>query len=228
MRSTGCGIGFGFDGDGDRMVPVSSNGKMVSPDRVLAAYARYKVNRNKGGTIVTHVGTSMVVDDVVKEVGGKVIRTPVGDSFITEAIEKHEAIFGGEPVGAWVFPENQMCPSGVLGALKILEALEFLEQTIEEFLQSVPIYPIERFKQECPNLKKQKLMSTIFEKYPSIFNDIESFSDVDGLRINTTNGWVLIRPSGTEPLIRVTIEGRTKSEIENIMLKTRLLLKQVM
>jgi phosphoglucosamine mutase len=227
MRTTGCSIGFGFDGDGDRMMPVSSNGKMVNPDRVLAAYAGYEVERNNGGTVVTHVGSSMVIDDVVKKAGGKVIRTPVGDSFITEAMAKHKAVFGGEPVGAWIFPEYQMCPSGVLGALKILEALEFLEQTLEEFIQLAPIYPLERFKLICPNNKKQTVMTTIIEKYPDIFSDIESVSNVDGLRLNTNNGWVLIRPSGTEPLIRVTIEGRTKSDIENIMEKTRQIIKQV-
>jgi phosphoglucosamine mutase len=227
MKSTGCSIGFGFDGDGDRMMPVNSNGKMVNPDRVLAAYAGYEVERNNGGTVVTHVGTSMVVDDVVKNAGGTVIRTPVGDSFITEAMAKHEAVFGGEPVGAWVFPEHQMCPSGVLGALKILEALEFLEQSLEEFIQSAPIYPLERFKLECPNHKKQTVMNAIIEKYPDIFRDVESFNNVDGLRLNTNNGWVLIRPSGTEPLIRITIEGRTKSDVENIMAKTKQIIKKV-
>jgi phosphoglucosamine mutase len=70
-------------------------------------------------------------------------------------------------------------------------------------------------------------MAAIIKKYPNVFSDIESISNVDGLRLNTNNGWVLIRPSGTEPLIRVTIEGRSKSDIENIMTKTKQLLKQV-
>jgi phosphoglucosamine mutase len=227
MQSTGCRIGFGFDGDGDRMMPLTSDGKMVNPDRVLAAYAGYKVKRNKGGIIVTHVGASMAVDEVVNKAGGKVIRTPVGDSFVTEAMTKHGAIFGGEPVGAWVFPEIQMCPSGVLSALKVLETLEFLDQSLEEFIQSAPSYPIKRFKLECPNHKKQKVMSYVFEKYSEVFTDIKSISDKDGLRINTKNGWALIRPSGTEPIIRVTIEGRSKSDIENILTQIKQILKQV-
>jgi phosphoglucosamine mutase len=227
MKSTGCSIGFGFDGDGDRMMPVSSNGKMVNPDRALAAYAGYKVERNNGGTVVTHVGASMAVDDVVKKAGGKVIRTPVGDAFITEVMTKHEAVFGGEPVGAWIFPEHQMCPSGVLAALKILEALESLEQTLEEFIQAAPKYPLERFKLECPNYKKQTVMATISEKLPDIFRDIESISNVDGLRLDSSNGWVLIRPSGTEPLIRITIEGRTIEDVEKIKARTKQILKQV-
>jgi phosphoglucosamine mutase len=228
MRATGCEIGFGFDGDGDRMMPVGADGTMVSPDRALAAYAGYVVERNNRGTIVTHVGASMNVDDMVKGAGGKIVRTPVGDAFITEAMMKHRAVFGGEPVGAWVFPEHHMCPAGVLGALKVLEALDYLDQSLEEFIESAPTYPLDRAKLDCPNQRKATVMKAIGSKYMDAFRDVESVSTVDGVRVETPEGWALIRASGTEPLIRITVEGRTRMDVEKIMDKAKQLVKQVM
>jgi phosphoglucosamine mutase len=227
MKKTGCDIGFGFDGDGDRMMPVASDGLMVSPDQALAAYAGYVVERNGGGAIVTHVGASMNVDDMVRKAGGKVIRTPVGDAFITEAMTKHDAIFGGEPVGAWIFPEHHMCPAGVLGALKITEALDYLEKSLEEFIQEAPTYPLSRAKLECSNTRKAQAMKSISENYPDTFRDVEQVSTVDGVRLETQKGWVLIRPSGTEPLLRITIEGRTQEDVESLMAQAQKLVKQV-
>ncbi len=228
MKALGCEVGFGFDGDGDRMMPVGADGLMVNPDRALAAYAGYAVERNGGGTVVTHVGASMNVDEMVKEAGGKIVRTPVGDAFITEAMAGHGAVFGGEPVGAWVFPEHHMCPAGVMGALKVLEALEETGKSIEEFISAAPEYPLDRLKLGCEDKQKTMAMTLIAERYQDAYRDIESVSTVDGVRLEMENGWALIRPSGTEPLIRITVEGRTREDVEDIMDRGKLLVKKVL
>lgn len=228
MKAIGCTVGFGFDGDGDRMMPVGADGLMVNPDKALAAYAGYAVEKNNGGTVVTHVGASMNVDDAVKKAGGKVVRTPVGDAFITEAMMKHKAVFGGEPVGAWVFPEHHMCPAGVLGALKVIEALGDMDKTLEEFISGVPEYPLDRVKLECPEKMKHRAMMLIAKKYQDVFRDVESISKVDGVRLEMEKGWALIRPSGTEPLIRITVEGRTEKDVQAIMDDGQLLVKKVL
>ncbi len=228
MKALGCEGGFGFDGDGDRMMPVGADGLMVNPDRALAAYAGYAVERNGGGTVVTHVGASMNVDEMVKEAGGKIVRTPVGDAFITEAMARHGAVFGGEPVGAWVFPEHHMCPAGVMGALKVLEALEETGKSIEEFISAAPEYPLDRLKLGCKDKQKPMAMTLIAERYQDAYRDVESVSTVDGVRLEMENGWALIRPSGTEPLIRITVEGRTREDVEDIMDRGKLLVKKVL
>jgi len=227
IKLTESDFGFGFDGDGDRMMPVGSDGKMVNPDRILAAYAGYVVDRNNGGVIVTHVGASMSVEDMVRGSGGKVVRTPVGDAFVSEAMINHDAVFGGEPVGAWIFPEHHMCPAGVMGALKIIEALEYLDLTMEEFIESAPEYPINRIKIMCPNQTKQNVMKGVKDNYSEVFKDVQSVNTLDGIRLETTSGWVLIRQSGTEPLIRITVEGKTHQDVESIMEKAKKLVKQV-
>jgi phosphoglucosamine mutase len=228
MKSIGCEVGFGFDGDGDRMMPVGADGSMVNPDRMLAAYAGYVVERNGRGAVVTHVGASMNVDDMVKEAGGQVIRTPVGDAFITEAMARHGAVFGGEPVGAWVFPEHHMCPAGVLGALKVLEALEETGKSMEEFISAAPMYPLDRVKLGCGNEQKPMAMRLISQRYQDAYRNVETISTVDGVRLEMENGWALIRPSGTEPLIRITVEGRTHEDVEDIMDRGKLLVKKVL
>jgi phosphoglucosamine mutase len=228
MKARGVPIGFGFDGDGDRMMPVGSDGATVSPDRVLAAYAGYAVERSGGGVVVTHVGASMSVDDVVAAAGGRVVRTPVGDAFVTEAVAEHGAVFGGEPVGAWVFPEVHMCPDGVLSALKLLEALGETETTLDEFVERAPSYPIGRAKLECPNSLKGKAMASISEDYGYSLKGVREIGTVDGVRLELESGWVLIRPSGTEPFIRVTVEGRSRVDMEILMERAKDLVKKVL
>jgi phosphoglucosamine mutase len=227
MRGRGASMGFGFDGDGDRMMPVGAGGA-ADPDRVLAAYAGYAVERSGGGVVVTHVGASMSVDDVVEEAGGSVVRTPVGDAFITEAVATHGAVFGGEPVGSWVFPEVHMCPDGVLSALKLLEALGEKDVTLEEFVEAVPSYPLGRAKLECPDSLKEKAMEAISEGYMDIVKGVREVSTVDGVRLGLETGWALIRPSGTEPLIRVTVEGRSREDMDALMEKSKSLVKKVL
>jgi phosphomannomutase len=98
MKATGAEAGFGFDGDGDRFMAVDEKGIPISGDRLLAAYAGFAIEKNGGGTVVTHVGASMCVEDVVEAAGGKVVRVRVGDAYITaEEMEKEKVVFGGSP-----------------------------------------------------------------------------------------------------------------------------------
>jgi phosphoglucosamine mutase len=228
IRARGLDMGFGFDGDGDRMMAVDAGGAAVSPDRLLAAYAGYVVEREGGGMVVTHVGTSMSIDDIVREAGGTVVRTPVGDAFITEAMEKHGAVFGGEPVGSWVTPEAHMCPDGVLSALKLMEALKETGLGLTEFAGRAPEYSIEQAKVECPNTKKQPAMQRVADGYRGVFGEVVGVSTVDGVRLDLGDGWVLIRPSGTEPLIRLTAEGRDAGKARTLMEKGKTLVRHVL
>jgi len=217
VRRTKSSIGFGFDGDGDRMMAVTEKGRVPKPDRVLAAYARYIVSLNGGGTVVTHVGASMCVDEAVEAAGGKVVRSKVGDVYITEAMLKNEAIFGGEPVGAWVHPDVNMCPDGLLSALRILLALEAEDKKLSTFISDIPDYPILRTKIDCPNQKKEQAMEKIAKGYKDKFGKTKKESTVDGLRFETKDGWVLIRPSGTEPYIRITVEAQDSKKADKLM-----------
>jgi len=221
MRETKASIGFGFDGDGDRMMAVDEKGNVPSPDRVLAAYAKHVVEERGGGIIVTHVGASMCIDEAVESAGGSVIRTKVGDVHITEAMIANEAVFGGEPVGAWVHPEVHLCPDGILSALKLMLALEEEGKTLSEMVADIPDYPTLRAKVECPNKVKERVMDGVSSNYGEGFSDVRNMTAVDGVRIELEDGWALIRPSGTEPVIRITVEAREEKRAKELLEASR-------
>lgn len=217
VRESGAEIGFGFDGDGDRMMPVDENGETPSPDSVLAAYAGYIVKANGGGTVVTHVGASMSVEEAVEAAGGSVVRTKVGDVHVVESMLENGAIFGGEPVGAWIHPDVHLCPDGLLSAVRLMQALDSEGKTLSQFVSSIPEYPTLRAKVACPKSEKDEAMDSIID-IGEEFGDVTDVSTVDGVRLQLEDGWVLIRPSGTEPIIRITVEahddGRAKELLE--------------
>ena len=223
MKATGAEAGFGFDGDGDRMMAVDETGTPVSGDRLLAAYAGHVVEREGGGNVVTHVGASMCVEDMVEAAGGKVIRVRVGDAYITEEMEKRKAVFGGEPIGAWIFPEVHMCPDGVLGAIKLLHVLEERDQKLSQFVSEVPEYPTQSAKIEVKD--RVKAMKGVEQGYRKAFEDA-SANRVDGLRLQLPEGWILIRASGTEPLIRLTAEGRDEMATTSLLKRGRELVRE--
>lgn len=228
VKSTGARIGFGFDGDGDRMMAVDENGAVPSPDRVLAAYAGHLVERNGGGVVVTHVGASMSVEEAVEDAGGSIVRTKVGDVFVTEALVEHGAIFGGEPVGAWIHPEVHLCPDGILSALKLMSALEEAGKTLSGFVAGVPEYPTLRDKVGCPNVEKGKAMDRVSSTYGEEFGEVRGVSTVDGVRIELADGWVLIRPSGTEPIMRITVEALDKERAQKLLETSKRFVKAVL
>ena len=216
VRDSGAELGFGFDGDGDRMMPVDEKGEIPGPDRVLAAYAGYLVRANGGGTVVTHVGASMSVEETVEAAGGNVVRTKVGDVQVTEAMLETGAIFGGEPVGAWIHPDVHLCPDGILSAVRLMQALGSEGKTLSDFVSGIPEYPTLRSKVACPNSEKDVAMGSISD-IGKEFGAVKDVSTVDGVRLQLEDGWVLIRPSGTEPIIRITVEAHNMARANGLM-----------
>ena len=227
VKDSGAEIGFGFDGDGDRMMPVDENGETPSPDRVLAAYAGYVVRANDGGTVVTHVGTSMSVEEAVEAAGGSVVRTKVGDVHITEAMLETGAIFGGEPVGAWIHPDVHLCPDGLLSAVRLMQALDSDGKTLSQFISGIPEYPTLRAKVTCPNSEKDAAMGSISDLGKE-FGEVTDISTVDGVRLQLEDGWVLIRPSGTEPIIRITVEAHDDERAKGLLETTKNFVQSVL
>ena len=220
VRELKADIGIAYDGDGDRVVFIDEKGNFVSLDQSLALYAAYVIERNRGGTVVTHVEASMCVEDTVEKLGGKVLRTKVGDVSIANAMKNCGAIFGGEPCGAWIHPEHHFCPDGILSSVLFLKMLDEKDAKLSELISQVPSYPILREKVECPNNFKETVMRKVESKIAEVFPDFKDKLTVDGVRLSLSDGWVLIRPSGTEPVIRITAEARDYTVANEIMQKT--------
>ena len=212
-------IGIAYDGDGDRMVVIDEGGVLAPLDQTLAAYASYLVKKHKGGLAVTTVEASMCFEKMIEPLHGKVVRTRVGDVEVVTAVKKHKSVFGGEPCGAWIHPQHHYCPDGILSSVLLLKALEDENKNLSSFVSEVPLYPILREKLPCPNGAKSAVMKDLEKNLPTLYLEIKEKLTVDGVRLTLKNGWILVRASGTEPIIRITVEAEYVKEAENIMEK---------
>ena len=219
VRSVGADVGIAYDGDGDRMALVDERGSFTSFDSVLAAYAAFQTRRRGSAVIVTHVAASMRVEKMVEAAGGKVVRTRVGDVSIASALKKLGAVFGGEPCGAWIHPAFHYCPDGILSSALVLKALEEEGKRLSEFVAEAPEFPLLREKIPCPDSIKYAVVEKTAEMLLKAFPNPKEVLRIDGVRFTLENGWLLVRASGTEPLIRVTVEANSLKEAKQIMKK---------
>jgi phosphoglucosamine mutase len=217
VKALKADVGLAFDGDGDRVAFVDENGAFVDFDRALAAYAAYALKRSGGGTVVTNVEASMCVETMAARFGGKVMRVRVGDVYVSEAMAEVGAVFGGEPCGAWVHPKLHWCPDGPLSAVLMLKALEEENLSLSAFIVQVPQYVTLRENLTCKNEQKKQIVADLKKTITQSFPDFTDLSTVDGVRLALKTGWLLIRASGTEPLIRLTVEGESLKAAQEIM-----------
>lgn len=194
-------LGIAHDGDADRMVAVASDGTFVRGDVLLALFAREAAD--EGDAIAAPVDTSLLVEDALSERGVTVRYTPIGDTFVAEQAAEPDVVFGGEPSGAWIWPSETLCPDGPLAACRLAELVD-TRGPLTALVDELPSYPIHRtsIRLEDPSRAMEHVDHLVRETDHPI-------DDRDGVRVETGDGWFLIRPSGTEPLIRVTAEARS-------------------
>ncbi|UCF09221.1 MAG: phosphoglucosamine mutase [Thermoplasmata archaeon] len=199
-------LGIAHDGDADRMVAVDEKGKFVDGDSLLALYAKHEVHTS----IVVPVSASIAIDNIVGN--AKVIRTKVGDVFISEMLREKKGDFGGEPSGTWIFPRHCLCPDGVFAAARLAELVQ--KEPLSDQIDILPRYPRKKGTIACPNEMKERIPALVKENLASL--DYEDLSNVDGVRIQFPDAWALIRASGTEPKIRLTVEAENENMAETL------------
>ncbi len=219
VKNVEADVGFAYDGDGDRVAFIDEKGEMVDFDRSLAAYAAHVAKRSHGGTIVTNVEASMCLEKMVQQQGGRVLRAKVGDIYLSEMMRRENAVFGGEPCGAWIHPQVHYCPDGLLSSVLLLKALEDENKKLTEIIEEIPKYSILRKSVASTNKTKYKVVNRIDKEISTVFPEKTEVTRVDGVRISLEDGWILIRASGTEPSVRLTVEGESLKTAENIMKK---------
>jgi len=210
VGNTEADLGVAHDGDADRMLAVDETGQFVPKDVLLALFAQRAVRQAGGGRVAVPVDTSLCVDDAVAAAGGELVRTEVGDVFVAEAAADPAAVFGGEPSGAWIWPDETLCPDGPLAACK-LAALVGSHGLLSEQAARIEQYPLYRENVEVDD--KDAVMDRVAEAVHAEFERVET---IDGVRAETDEGWLLIRASGTQPLVRVTAEARTDTAAERL------------
>lgn len=200
-KNTRASIGIAHDGDADRCVFITDGGKFVSGDKSLALLAKLELSKKKG-KVVTPISSSSMVEEVVNEAGGILIYTAVGSPIVARKMKEYEAIFGGEENGGLIFPQQQYCRDGAMTVAKMLEAIA-LYGPLSKQVGKLPVYYTQKRKIECPDNMKQAVINYLKKTVTDGIMD-----STDGLKIIFDNGWVLARPSGTEPIFRIYSESK--------------------
>lgn len=207
-------FGAAQDGDADRAIFVDELGNYIWGDKTLALFAKYATIEN-GGIAVTPVATSSCFDDVVKENNGKVIHTAVGSPIVARVMMENNSVFGGEENGGLIFPEMQYCRDSAMAIAKILEIMAKENKKLSELIGEIPKYEVYKIKMFCPHEKKDIVMKTL-AKQTKQYKSILKVDETDGVKLYVEDGWVLMRPSGTEPIFRVYSESKNKNRAEEL------------
>ncbi|MHB9287720.1 phosphoglucosamine mutase [Halobacteriales archaeon Cl-PHB] len=198
-------LGIAHDGDADRLRAVAGDGTFLSGDALLAIFAGDAADA--GERVAVPVDTSLAVADALAEDDVTVERTPVGDVYVAAAAAEAGVAFGGEPSGAWIWPEETLCPDGPLAACKL--AALAAERPLADRAADFAAYPIRRDSVEVAD--KAAVMGRIRETVTDGYEGVET---LDGVRVDLGDAWFLLRASGTQPLIRITAEAREADRAE--------------
>lgn len=199
-------LGLAFDGDADRMLAVDENGKLVDGDEIMAICANYMKSQGtlKKNTVVVTVMTNLGFTLMGQEQGLHVEKTKVGDRYVLENMLENGYNIGGEQSGHVIFLDDNTTGDGLLSALHLLEVMVSTGKPLSELARVMEVLPQALVNAKVPNHKKESFM-----EYPEIASAVKELEDKFA-----GEGRVLIRPSGTEPLVRVMIEGKDQQQIE--------------
>jgi phosphomannomutase/phosphoglucomutase len=212
VKATGADVGLAHDGDADRTICIDENGNFVFGDKSFALVEKYMLKENKGGLIVTTVATSTAIYDIANEYNGEVIATKVGDLVVARKLKDKKGLFGGEENGGLIFPDFVYGRDAALSAAKIVEIIAKSGKPLSRLVEELPVYYSEKMKIKCPEELKQVVMQKIAEETREFEVDT-----TDGVKIIKEEGWVIIRPSGTEPIFRCFAEAKTKEEAKTMV-----------
>jgi len=208
-------LGIAFDGDADRAFFIDEKGQSISPSAITALIAKRELKREPGSTIIHNLITSRSVAEVVKENGGTARKTRVGHSFIKQVMKDTNAIFGGEHSGHFYFRDFWFADSGMLAALHVLAALG---ETKAGVTFSSLIKEFDRYVASGEINTRVKDVSVTSKKVKEHFAGVKDvqIEELDGLTFAGDTWWVNVRPSNTEPLLRLNAEAKEHATMEKV------------
>jgi phosphomannomutase len=206
VREVGADLGAAFDGDADRMFPVDEHGNLVDGSMVIASVSNSLLHKFPGSTILYNLIVSKSVPELINKLGGKAVRTRVGHSYIKAEMRQLNGIFGGEHSGHFYFRDNWFADSGLIAFLIMLELVSVENKPLSELL-----VPLDR------GVRSGEINSTVRDVQGKLHALEEHFSKVaqsvdhlDGITIDSGDWWFNVRPSNTEPLLRLNVEANSR------------------
>ncbi|HEY0512106.1 MAG TPA: phosphomannomutase/phosphoglucomutase [Thermoanaerobaculia bacterium] len=208
VRAAGADLGISFDGDADRAAFIDETGEPVGSDLMTGLVAGILLEREPGKVVVYDLRSSRAVAEYIKEKGGVPVRERVGHSFIKATMRKREAIFGGELAGHYYFRDHSYADCPLLTVVEVLNLMRQKRQLLSELVQ-----PLRRYA-KSPEINfevadKQGKMDELARRYADAEIDY-----LDGITISYPDWWANVRPSNTEPFLRLVMEARTTQELE--------------
>ncbi|MFE9405151.1 phosphomannomutase/phosphoglucomutase [Streptomyces sp. NPDC006530] len=224
VREEGADLGVAFDGDADRCFVVDERGEAVPPSALCALIADRTLRQSPGATVIYNLITSKAVPEIVAEAGGIPVRTRVGHSFVKAEMARTGAAFGGEHSAHYYFREFWNADTGMLAALHVLRALGEQSEPLSAVMSRYSRYHAldeTNYRVEDP----ASVIALVKEHAAGLFEDPVTFEEVDGLTVTSAHGWFNLRPSNTEPLLRLNVEAdtqercvRVRSAVEGLLL----------
>ncbi|WP_245994051.1 phosphomannomutase/phosphoglucomutase [Tengunoibacter tsumagoiensis] len=210
VRETGADVGAAFDGDADRMFPVDEHGDLVDGSQVTEMVANSLLHKHPGSTILYNLIVSKSVPALIEELGGTAVRTRVGHSFIKADMRRVNGIFGGEHSGHFYYRDNWFADSGLISLLIMLELISIEDKPLSEIIK-----PLDRGVRSGEiNSTVSNAQSKLKELEEKFGPAAQSVDKLDGLTLDFGNWWFNVRPSNTEPLLRLNVEANDKATME--------------
>lgn len=206
VLETGADIGLAFDGDADRLIAIDEKGNVIDGDKIMAVCAAYLMEEGKlkNNTLVATVMSNIGLEKALKEYNCNIVKTKVGDRYVLEEMKKSGYVLGGEQSGHIIFLEHNTTGDGLLSALQLISVVKKKGKPLSELASIMKVYPQVLKNAKVSNDKKKKYLED--EKIAARIQEIEEIFHGEGR--------VLIRPSGTEPLVRVMLEGSNEEMLE--------------
>lgn len=221
VKSHRCDVGLAVDPDVDRLALVSDQGRAIGEDFTLALAARV-VLQHRPGNLVTNLSTSRIMEDVAAQSGREVIRAPVGEVNVAVRMREEGAPIGGEGNGGVILTEVHLGRDAPVGAALVLHLLASEGKPLSEIVAGYPRYSIVKDKLDRPAVPLDGVYDALKKAFPDATPDTQ-----DGLRLAWADRWVHVRPSGTEPIVRVIAEAPDEAGARHMILEARTLLDRL-
>ena len=215
VKKCGAAVGFAVDPDVDRLALVSDEGRAIGEDYTLALAASVVLG-HRGGPVVTNLSTSRIVDDVAERAGRAVVRAPVGEVNVATRMRSEGAAIGGEGNGGVILTEMHLGRDAPVGVALILQLLHQEDRSLSAIVSDYPRYSIVKDKLDLPAAPLDSVYRILRTTFPDADVDTQ-----DGMRLSWSDRWLHVRPSGTEPIVRVIAEAPTADAAKAMIIAGR-------
>lgn len=211
VKDSKADVGFAQDMDADRLAVVNERGEAIGEDSTLVLAARYVLGKTPGA-VVTNLSTSSAMDDVAQMFGCTLHRSKIGEANVTEMMQQVGAIIGGEGNGGVIYPKINFCRDSQVAMALILHLLAQSGRTVSDLIGDLPHYWMIKEKLPCPSDKIGAALKMILSDYAGEQMDLR-----DGVKVIFDDGWLHVRGSNTEPIIRIVAEARSEARAKQIL-----------